>query len=100
MTTSSSIESQALTSTLRQFKMRKRTFEERLDAVRAERDDLRHMVSIPLNPRARQQPLLDEEKDSRLVEVFVKVDKGHYFQSSLSEEIGERLMSRLWEINF
>lgn len=93
-------DSRVMTDKLRRFKMHKRTFEQRLKAVRAEQDDLRHLVSIPLNPRCRQQPLLDEEKDSRLVEVFDKVDSRHYFKASLTEEISERLMSRLWEMNF
>jgi hypothetical protein len=86
--------------TLRRFKLHKRTLEQRLEAVREERDDLRHLVSVPINPRARQQTLLDEEKDSRLVEIFAKVDAGLYFKKDLAGEIGERLLSRLWELNF
>ncbi len=89
-----------LTDTLRRFKMHKRTLEARLQAVREERDDLRHMVNIPVNPRSRQQPLMDVEKDSRLVEIFAKVDKGRYFQRDLAEEISEKLMDRLWSITF
>ncbi len=85
---------------LRRFKIHKRTFEKRLTAVRKERDDLRHLVAIPTNPRNKQSPLLDTEKDSRLVEIFAKVDAGHYFRGDVAEEVGEKLMSRLWEINF
>ncbi|MDP2360326.1 MAG: hypothetical protein Q8O14_06185 [bacterium] len=89
-----------LVDTLRRFKMHKRTLEIRLKAVREERDDLRHLVNIPVNPRSRQQPLLDEEKDSRLVEIFAKVDEGQYFRRELAEQISERLMDRLWSITF
>ncbi len=85
--------------TLRRFKMRKRDFEERLAAVREERDDLRHLVCIPVNPRARQNPMLDAEKDSRLVEIFHKVDAGHYTRPEVTEELTERLLSRLWDVN-
>lgn len=90
----------AVSATLRRFKMHKRTFESRLQAVREERDDLRHLVAVPINPRAKQQTLLDEEKDSRLVEIFAKVDAGLYFQKDVASEIGERLLSKLWELNF
>ncbi|MFA7331595.1 MAG: hypothetical protein WC326_11045 [Candidatus Delongbacteria bacterium] len=91
---------QQLSSALRRFKLQKRTLEARLQAVREERDDLRHLVRIPVNPRAKQQPLLDQEKDSRLVEIFAKVDEGRYFQRELAEQISERLMDRLWNISF
>jgi hypothetical protein len=94
------LEPSQLADTLRRFKLHKRTLEARLQAVREERDDLRHLVRIPVNPRSRQQPLLDEEKDSRLVEIFAKVDKGQYFRRELAEQISERLMDRLWSINF
>ena len=72
--------SSQLADTLRRFKIHKRTLEARLKAVREERDDLSHLVRIPVNPRSRQVPLSDEEKDSRLVEIFAKVDKGQYFR--------------------
>ena len=88
-----------VTETLRRFKMRKREFEQRLAAVREERDDLRHLVCIPVNPRSRQNPMLDAEKDSRLVEVFQKVDAGHYASPEVTEELTERLLSRLWDVN-
>lgn len=93
-------DSSQLAVTLRRFKMHKRTLEARLKAVREERDDLHHMVRIPVNPRSRQQPLMDEEKDSRLVEIFAKVDEGLYFRRDLAEQISEKLMDRLWSINF
>jgi hypothetical protein len=93
-------DSTRLASTLRRFKIHKRTLEARLKAVREERDDLHHLVRIPVNPRSRQQPLMDEEKDSRLVEIFAKVDEGLYFRRDLAEQISERLMDRLWSINF
>jgi len=92
-------EPQQLSAALRRFKLQKKTLEARLAAVREERDDLRHLVRIPVNPRAKQQPLLDEEKDSRLVEIFAKVDEGRYFQRDLAVEISERLMDRLWSLN-
>lgn len=100
MTTATRPDSTTVSQTLRRFKMHKRTFEDRLQAVREERDDLRHLVAVPVNPRARQQTLLDEEKDSRLVEIFAKVNSGLYFQKDVAGEIGERLLSKLWEMNF
>lgn len=86
--------------TLRKFKMHKRDLEQRLAAVREERDDLRHLVSLPINPRSRQIPLRDAEKDCRLVEIFDRVDEGRYYKKEMAEMVSERILSRLWNINF
>ena len=87
------------TASLNRFKMHKLTFERRLQAVREERDDLRHLVRIPAPARNRQNPLLEEEKDTRLAEIFSKVDTGLYCQADMAGEISDRLMSRLWNLN-
>jgi hypothetical protein len=87
------------TDSLRRFKMHKLTFERRLEAVREERDDLRHLVRLPAPARNRQSPLLDAEKDTRLEEIFEKVEMGLYAQSIMASEIGDSLMSRLWNLN-
>ncbi|MCA9782170.1 MAG: hypothetical protein KDC10_06580 [Calditrichaeota bacterium] len=96
----SAVSSNQVVDTLRKFKMHKRDLELRLDAVHEERDDLRHLVSLPMNPRCRQIPLKDSEKDCRLVEIFDRVDDGRYFQKEMAEMVSERILSRLWNINF
>jgi hypothetical protein len=98
MTMSTTVQHCATTS-LKRFKMHKQTFERRLQAVREERDDLRHLVRIPAPARNRQNPLMEEEKDTRLGEIFAKVNQGLYCEPAMAGEITERLMSRLWNLN-
>jgi hypothetical protein len=85
---------------LRRFKIRKSAFEKRLAAVREERDDIRHLIAVPIHMRTRQQPLQDFEKDSRLVEIFEKVSRGTYFTEEVDKDICDCLMDKLFNINF
>ncbi len=89
-----------ISETLRSFKLHKRDFEKRMSEVRKERDDLRHLVALPVNPRSKQISLKDSEKDSRLVEIFDRVEDGRYYQKEMAEMVSERIMSKLWNINF
>ena len=89
-----------VTETLRTFKLHKRDFEKRLAEVREERNDLRHLVALPVNPRSKQISLKDSEKDCRLVEIFDRVEDGRYYDKAMAEMVSERIMSKLWNINF
>jgi len=74
-------------------------FQEKLNEVLQEQGDVRHMVAIPSNPKLKKLDLSQDEKESRIVEVTAKAREGLYFKGEILEDIADKMLSKLWNIN-
>ena len=82
------------------FRRRKRAVQHKLtDHLELQRER-RHLVAIPVNPRTLKQALDASEKNSRIIEVDAKAKAGFYFDPQIFEDIAEKMLSKLWNINF
>ncbi|MBL7033593.1 MAG: hypothetical protein ISR91_05550 [Candidatus Delongbacteria bacterium] len=79
---------------------RKKLFLNRMERVLHQQSDIRHLVSIPINPRDSKVVLRDSEKSSRVHLVSGKRSSGFYIENlEMIEDVAEKMLARLWQMH-
>lgn len=99
MYTRERVQQDEILKSLKRFRQHKHAFQEKLNEVLQEQGDVRHLVAIPTNPKLKKLDLSQDEKDSRIQEVSARAKEGHYFTGEILEDIADKMLSKLWNIN-
>ncbi len=85
---------------IEQLRSRKKRFLSRLEEVLRREGDVRHLVTLPVNPRDMKVVLCDYEKNSRVELVNGKRDAGYYKDNmEMLEEVADKMLARLWNLH-
>lgn len=83
------------------FKIHRCELERRIQAVHEHRDDLRHLVNLPMNPRTlrrlNQRYLNPSENAGRRLELLNKIKRGFYSENEIVESVADRILIRIWD---